>query len=60
MAIPRSQASARELVRKITRDHGFVSPDRLQQLETFSPELRREVEEALLTKDRLIGSSVLT
>ncbi|KAI1118839.1 hypothetical protein F5Y14DRAFT_397902 [Nemania sp. NC0429] len=60
MAIPSSQASARELVRKITKDHGFVSPERLEQLETFDPELRREIEEALLTKDRMIGSSVLT
>lgn len=60
MAIPMSQASARELVRKITKDHGFVSPDRLEQLEAFSPELRREIEEALLTKDKIIGSSVLT
>ncbi len=60
MAIPSSQASARELVRKITKDHGFVSPDRFEQLETFDPELRREIEEALLTKDKMIGSSVLT
>ncbi|KAI0508878.1 hypothetical protein F5B22DRAFT_638424 [Xylaria bambusicola] len=60
MAVPSSQASARELVRKITKDHGFVSPDRLEQLESFDPELRREIEEALLTKDKMIGSSVLT
>ncbi|KAJ3566247.1 hypothetical protein NPX13_g7209 [Xylaria arbuscula] len=60
MTVPRSRASARELVRRITRDHGFVSPERLEQLETFDPELRRDIEEALLTKDRLIGSSVLT
>ncbi|KAI1421444.1 hypothetical protein F5Y12DRAFT_767727 [Xylaria sp. FL1777] len=60
MAIPSSQTSARELVRKITKDHGFVSPDRLEQLETFNPELRHEIEEALLTKDKMIGSSVLT
>ncbi|KAI0424953.1 hypothetical protein F5Y09DRAFT_118782 [Xylaria sp. FL1042] len=60
MAIPQSRASARKLVQKITRDHGFVSPERLQQLETFNPELRRDIEEALLTKDKLIGSSVLT
>ncbi|KAI8635259.1 hypothetical protein F5Y19DRAFT_5509 [Xylariaceae sp. FL1651] len=60
MTVPRSRASARELVENITRDHGFVSPERLEQLETFDPELRREIEEALLTKDRLIGSSVLT
>ncbi|KAI0200443.1 hypothetical protein F4808DRAFT_470402 [Astrocystis sublimbata] len=60
MTVPRSRASARELVRRITRDHGFVSPERLEQLETFDPELRRDIEEALLTKDMLIGSSVLT
>ncbi|KAI1125093.1 hypothetical protein F5Y10DRAFT_284521 [Nemania abortiva] len=60
MAIPSSQASARELVRKITKDHGFISPDTFEQLETYDPELRREFEEALLTKDKMIGSSVLT
>ncbi|KAI1748144.1 hypothetical protein F4782DRAFT_384783 [Xylaria castorea] len=60
MAIPSSQASARELVRKITKDHGFISPDRFKQLEAFDPELRREIEEALLRKDQMIGSSVLT
>ncbi|KAI0157391.1 hypothetical protein GGR57DRAFT_510975 [Xylariaceae sp. FL1272] len=60
MTVPRSRAAARDLVRKITKDHGFVSPERLEQLETFDPELRRDIEEALLTKDKLIGSSVLT
>ncbi|KAI0182894.1 hypothetical protein EV127DRAFT_40641 [Xylaria flabelliformis] len=60
MAIPRSRASARELVRKITKDHGFVSPERLEQLETFDSELQRDIEEALLTKDKMIGSAVLT
>ncbi|KAI0977216.1 hypothetical protein F4678DRAFT_468441 [Xylaria arbuscula] len=60
MAIPASQTSARELVRQITKKHGFISPDRFEQLETFDPGLRREIEEALLTKDKMIGSSVLT
>ncbi|KAI1297487.1 hypothetical protein F5Y03DRAFT_386916 [Xylaria venustula] len=60
MAIPSSQKSARKLVKRIAKDHGFISPETFEQLETFSPELRRELEEALLTKDRMIGSSVLT
>ncbi|KAI1262212.1 hypothetical protein F5Y18DRAFT_398949 [Xylariaceae sp. FL1019] len=60
MTVPGSRANARDLVRQITKDHGFVSPERLEQLETFDPELRRDIEEALLTKDKLIGSSVLT
>ncbi|KAI1327062.1 hypothetical protein F5Y16DRAFT_421235 [Xylariaceae sp. FL0255] len=60
MTVPSSRASARKLVRKITEGHGFVSPEELEELETFKPELRRKIEAALLTKDKLIGSSVLT
>jgi len=60
MATPKSRAEARELVRKITKDHGFVSPEKFEKLESFDPELRRVFEEALLAKDIKIGSSVLT
>lgn len=49
--------SARRVVQNIIKDHGFV---REESLKTMLPEIRREVEEALLAKDKKIGSSVLT
>ncbi|KAI0392222.1 hypothetical protein F5Y17DRAFT_437188 [Xylariaceae sp. FL0594] len=57
MAAPESCKGARELVQKITKDHGYVSPE---VLEALDPTIRREIEEALLRKDMMIGSSVLT
>ena len=50
-------ARARELVNQIVQTNGFV---RRSSLDTMSQEVRREVEEALLAKDKKIGSSVLT
>lgn len=50
-------AQARQIVDQIVRDAGYV---RESSLGTMSPEVRREVEEALLAKDRRIGASVLT
>ncbi|KAI0198817.1 hypothetical protein F4808DRAFT_472474 [Astrocystis sublimbata] len=60
MAVPATHTAARNLVQRITKNHGFVSPERLEELGTFDQGLRRDIEEALLTKDKLIGSSVLT
>ena len=54
---PDGRARARELINQIVKDNGFV---RESSLETMSQEVRREVEEALLAKDRKIGHSVLT
>ncbi|THC92944.1 hypothetical protein EYZ11_007587 [Aspergillus tanneri] len=48
---------ARELVRSIAKDHGYLGEDVYAQM---SPEVRREVEEAMLKKDEMIGSSVIT
>ncbi|KAK8133494.1 hypothetical protein PG984_005506 [Apiospora sp. TS-2023a] len=56
--IPRDRASARALVERITKEHGHLSDERLENVE--DPELRREIQEALLKKDRMIGSSVIT
>lgn len=50
-------AQARQLVDQIVKSAGYV---RESSLDTMSPEVRREVEEALLTKDKQIGASVLT
>lgn len=48
---------AQKLVRKIAKDHGYLGEETLSRIE---PEVRREIEEALLNKDLLIGSSVIT
>lgn len=48
---------ARELVEEITRSHGFLDETTLSRME---PGVRRKVEEAMLRKDEMIGSSVIT
>ncbi|KAK7921595.1 hypothetical protein PG985_009617 [Apiospora marii] len=56
MAVPRDRANARALVEKITKEHGHLSDEKLRDLK---PELRREIQEAFLKKDLMIGSSVI-
>lgn len=55
-----SQLSERELVREISRERGHLGEDKLSKIGEIDPELRRTVEEALLRKDEMIGSGVLT
>ena len=57
MAIPRDRQSAKELVQQIAKDHGYLGEEKLQRIE---PDLRREIEEAFLKKDLMIGSTVIT
>ncbi|KAI9038751.1 uncharacterized protein KD926_010486 [Aspergillus affinis] len=52
-----SHTSARDLVRRIAKGHGHLGEKTLQRMD---PETRREVEEAMLKKDELIGSTVIT
>jgi hypothetical protein len=53
--------SARQVIKEIVREHGFVQESTLKLIDSLvSQEARREVEEALLAKDIKIGSSVLT
>ncbi|OJZ91020.1 hypothetical protein ASPFODRAFT_57246 [Aspergillus luchuensis CBS 106.47] len=52
-----SRESARELVRSIARGRGYLSEEILERMDQ---DTRREVEEAMLKKDEMIGSSVLT
>ncbi|KAL2822753.1 hypothetical protein BDW59DRAFT_173698 [Aspergillus cavernicola] len=52
-----ARKSARELVKSIAKEHGHLGEEILSQM---SPEVRREVEEALLRKDEMIGTSVIT
>lgn len=56
MSIPKDRASARALVERITKEHGYLSDEKLQNVD---PELRREIQEAFLKKDLMIGSSVI-
>jgi hypothetical protein len=62
LAMPRlielpARTRARELVESIAKDHGYLGEDVLSQM---SDDVRRQVEEALLKKDEMIGSSVMT
>ena len=51
---------ARQLVADITNEHGFVSEGSWERLGQLDPELRRKFEVAMLRKDEMIGSSVIT
>lgn len=57
MAVPESRQKAKHLVQDIARDHGYLDEEHLR---TMTPEIRRAVEEALMKKDEMIGSSVIT
>lgn len=62
LAMPRliespDRTRARGLVESIAKDHGYLGEDVLSQI---SDDIRRQVEEALLKKDEIIGSSVMT
>ncbi|GFF32149.1 conserved hypothetical protein [Aspergillus udagawae] len=50
-------STARALVKQISEQHGYVGEELLSRID---PDVRREVEEALLKKDAMIGSSVIT
>ena len=57
MSIPTSRQNAKALVEKIAKDHGYLGEDKMRRIE---PDLRREIEEAFLKKDLMIGSTVIT
>ncbi|RFN46156.1 hypothetical protein FIE12Z_9574 [Fusarium flagelliforme] len=54
------QCTARDLVKEIAKERGYLGEEKLARLGEFDPELRRDIEEALLKKDEMIGSAVLT
>ncbi|KAM0415352.1 hypothetical protein ACHAPD_006548 [Fusarium lateritium] len=51
---------AQDLVKEIAKERGYLGEEQLARIGEINPELRREVEEALLRKDEMIGSAVLT
>ncbi|KAJ4267510.1 hypothetical protein NW762_003617 [Fusarium torreyae] len=55
-----AQRTAQDLVREIAKERGYLGEDQLARIGAINPDLRREVEEALLRKDEMIGSAVLT
>lgn len=52
-----SLLECRELVESVAEQHGYLGEGVLSQM---SPEVRRKVEKAMLKKDEMIGSSVIT
>ncbi|KAL1870869.1 hypothetical protein Daus18300_004958 [Diaporthe australafricana] len=57
MAVPESRPRAKEVIRQIAKEHGYLGEEKLQAL---PPETRRDVEETFMRKDEMIGSSVIT
>ncbi|QGA19438.1 hypothetical protein EYB26_007127 [Talaromyces marneffei] len=54
---PSDRSAARQLVQSIANDHGYRDEGVYSQM---TPDVRRRVEEALMKKDKMIGSSVIT
>src|SRR4051794_21861578 len=52
-----SQTRARELVSQIAKDHGYLGEEVYARMDD---DMRREVQEAFLKKDEMIGSTVIT
>ncbi|PTD02627.1 hypothetical protein FCULG_00009209, partial [Fusarium culmorum] len=52
--------TAQDLVKEIAKERGYLGEEQLARIGEINPELRREVEEALLRKNEMIGSAVLT
>lgn len=51
-----SRAEAKSLVNKIAKDHGYLGEALYARMDD---DMRREVQEALLAKDKIIGASVM-
>lgn len=54
------QPTARQLVERIAEEYGIISESDLTEIGTMNQRIRSVVEKALLQKDQLIGSSILT
>ncbi|KAK0705518.1 hypothetical protein B0H67DRAFT_558107 [Lasiosphaeris hirsuta] len=52
-----SKSDAKDLVEKIAKDHGHLGEEVYSRMD---PDTRRKVESALLKKDEIIGSSIIT
>lgn len=57
MSVPNTRERAQAFVRQIAKDHGYLGEEKLSKIE---PDLRREIEEAFLKKDLMIGDTVIT
>lgn len=53
-----SRAEAREVVKQISKKHGFVSDDILARIEPV--EVREQIRDAMYVKDGLIGAAIIT
>lgn len=54
---PQSIQDARDMVEKISQDHGYIPDDKLIGIEAGVKQL---ILDAMLKKDQMIGSSVIT
>lgn len=55
-----SRCAAKNGVIGIAKEYGFIHPSSLDEIERINPELRREIEESMLAKDKKIAHSIKT
>lgn len=59
-AIMSGREAAKKLVEDIVKQHGYVRASTMDRVGAMSQEARREIEDAFLKKDELIGANVIT
>lgn len=55
-----SRHAAKNAVVGIAKEYGFIQPCSLDEIGRIKPELRREIEESMLAKDKKIGHAIQT
>ena len=55
-----SRNAAKNAVIGIAKEYGFIQPSSLDEIGRINPELRREIEESMLAKDKKIAHSIKT
>lgn len=54
------RVAAQNLVEDIVKDHGYIRASTINGVGKMSQEWRREIEDAILKKDQLIGANIIT
>lgn len=55
-----SKEDAKEAVKGIAKDYGFVDDEIMNRIEQWDPDVRRVIEESMLAKDKKAAHSIKT
>lgn len=55
-----SKRAAKDAVIGIAKEYGFIRPSSLDEIGRMNPEIRHEIEESMLAKDKKMAHSIKT